>query len=114
MGFYDELPTMSPQLIADVTLYSTVEGGIRSAKQLGWNCLCCRSKSEYTFPKSPDTPHLFGYDGWLLLDKPISPGESRRLGFVFIAGEEAADALRKVGTSYLWSGRFVGEAIVAW
>jgi hypothetical protein len=33
------------------------------------------------------------------------------LGFVFpFSGDEATEALRKVGTFYLWEGHFVGEA----
>ena len=41
-----------------------------------------------------------------------SAEEQRRLGFVFLSGEEAADALRNVGIFYLWEGRFIGEARV--
>jgi hypothetical protein len=53
------------------------------------------------------------YDGWPLLgDTPIEPGEQRRVGFVFLSGEEAAAIMRKAGTFYLWEGRFIGEAKV--
>jgi hypothetical protein len=56
---------------------------------------------------------ITGYDGWLLLDDtPIEPGEQRRLGFVFLSGEEAASIMRDAGTFYLWEGRFIGEAKV--
>ena len=102
MSFSDELPTMSPQLVADVTLYSTAEGGKKLTVHPGWGCPCCCSKS------SP----VVGYDGWPLLMEPLAPGDSRRLGFVFLSGEEAADVLRKAGTFYLWEGRFIGEAVV--
>jgi hypothetical protein len=50
--------------------------------------------------------------GRLLGDTPIEPGEKRRLGFVFLSGEEAADIVRNAGTFYLWEGRFIGEARV--
>jgi hypothetical protein len=98
----EALLAMPPQLIADVILYPTAEGGKMLAAQPGWGCPCCCSKS------SP----VVGYDGWPLLKEPLAPGDSRRLGFVFLSGKEAADVLRKAGTFYLWEGRFVGEAVV--
>ena len=98
----DSLRTSLPQLIADVTLYSTSEGGKKIPAQPGWGCPCCLSKLP---------PHI-GWDGWPILDKELEPGDQRRVGFVFLSGEEAATELRKVGTFYLWEGRFVGEAVV--
>jgi hypothetical protein len=92
---------MPPQLVADVTLYATDEGGRKLTAQPGWGCPCCWSKS------SP----IVGYDGWPLLNEPLAPGDRRRLGFVF-SSEEAADVLRKAGTFYRWEGGFIGEAIV--
>jgi hypothetical protein len=54
-----------------------------------------------------------GYDGWPLLgDKPMTAGEHRRVGFVFLSGEEAATAFRKAGRFFLWEGRCIGEAVV--
>lgn len=97
----EALRAMSPRLIADVTLYPTDEGGRKLAAQPGWGCPCCCSKT----PTSC-------YDGWPLLEEPLSPGDHRRLGFVFLSGEEAATAFRKAGTFYLWEGRIVGEAVV--
>ncbi|MGN6747034.1 MAG: hypothetical protein ACTHJS_00405 [Xanthobacteraceae bacterium] len=95
-----QLNSGSPQLTADVFLYPADEG---RNKLLGWGCLCCPSKS------SP----VFGYDGWPLLgDTTLSPGEKRKLGFVFLNGEESANALRKAGKFYLWEGKFIGEAVV--
>jgi hypothetical protein len=38
--------------------------------------------------------------------------ESRRLGFVFISGEEAAKSLKGTGKFFLCEGRFIGEATV--
>jgi hypothetical protein len=48
----------------------------------------------------------------LLGDTTLSPGERRKLGFVFLNGEESANTLREAGKFYLWEGRFVGEAAV--
>ena len=102
-----------PHLIADVTLYATAEGGAMLVKHPGWGCLCCRSKTDYVATECSQRA-LFGYDGWPQLTAPLAPGEQRRLGFVFLlSGNEAAEALQKVGTFYLWEGRFIGEARIA-
>ena len=94
---------MSPQLVADVTLYPTSEGGRVSAALPGWGCPCLVSEFQ----------PFKGYDGWPLLgDTPLAPGNQRRLGFVFSVGEEAAEFFRNAGAFYLWEGRFIGEAIV--
>ena len=103
MGLRSKLQTMSPQLVADVTLYPTSGGGRKSTVFPGWGCPCCISKQH----------PLVGYDGWPLLgDTPLEPGEQRRLGFVFLSGEEAAELMRNAGIFYLWEGHFIGEAIV--
>ncbi len=98
----DALREKSPQLVADVLFYPTEEGGKRLTAQPGWGCPCSCSKS---------TDAVF-YDAWPLLEKPLSPGESRRLGFVFLSGEEAAAVFRRAGKFYLWEGHFIGEATV--
>jgi hypothetical protein len=104
MSRAEQLQKMSPQLIADVTLYRTEDGGRRSAAMPGWGCPCCLSK---------DTPIVAAYDGWPLLgDMAIQPAESRRLGFVFLSGEETATLLKGAGRFFLWEGRFIGEATV--
>jgi len=93
---------MSPELVADVYLYATSSGGKQWTVQPGWGCPCsCSKSSDAVF-----------YDGWPLLEAPLAPGECRRLGFVFLGGEDAAAVLRRVGTFYLWEGRFIGEAMV--
>ena len=101
----DALRSMQPQLVADVVLYPTEQGGRPTAAYPGWGCPCVVSK---TLP-------LVGYDGWPLLgDEPINPGESRRLGFVFLA-PEGLEAISRAGSFYLWEGRFIGEAtVVRW
>ena len=98
----EALRNMQPQLIADVVLYRTDQGGRRTAAYLGWGCPCMVSKMQ----------PLVGYDGWPLLgDEPINPGESRRLGFVFLAPEGLA-AIGRADRFYLWEGGFIGEATV--
>jgi hypothetical protein len=47
-----------------------------------------------------------------LLEEPLAPGDRRRLGFVFLSGDEAAEKMRLAGVFYLWEGRFIGEAMV--
>jgi hypothetical protein len=92
---------MSPHLVADVVLYATGDGGARLTKHLGWGCLCSPSKS--------NDGTLF-HDAWLLLDLPLAPGERRRIGFIFLAGEESTSVLRDAGKFYLWEGHLIGEA----
>jgi hypothetical protein len=98
----EALRTMSPHLIADVTMYPTPNGGKKLVAQPGWGCPCTVSQSS-----QPN-----GYDAWPLLEEPLAPGDRRRLGFVFLSGEEAADIFRKAGIFYLWEGRFVGGTVV--
>ena len=99
----EKLKKMSPQLVADVTLYPTSSGGRKSAVLPGWGCPCYVSNDQ----------RIAGYDGWPLLgDLPIEPGEKRRLGFVFLSGDEIATIMKNAGKFYLWEGRFIGEAIV--
>jgi hypothetical protein len=99
----ERLKTLTPQLIADVVLYPTSEGGRKSPAFPGWGCPCTVSKSQ----------PVVGYGGWPLLgDRSLEPGERRRLGFVFLKGEETAEIMRHAGTFYLWEGGFIGEAVV--
>jgi hypothetical protein len=96
------LETAKPQLIADLRLYPTAEGGKALQVQPGFGCVCTMTKA----------PPLAGYDGKLLLNEPIQPGEIRRVGFVFLSGEETAARFRQAGVFYLWEGKFIGEARV--
>jgi hypothetical protein len=92
---------MSAQLVADVILYPTAEGGRQTAVLPGWGCPCTIEKEVRV-----------GWDAWPLLgDAPLAPGESRRLGFVFLSPEGLA-TMQKAGRFYLWEGRFIGEATV--
>jgi hypothetical protein len=93
---------MPPQLVADVVLYATADNGRAFAAPPGWGCPCMVSSE----------PPWNGWDGWPLLDKhAIEPGDSRRLGFVFLS-PEAAEIFRAAGQFYLWEGRIIGEAKV--
>lgn len=103
----EALRRMSPHLVADVYLYPAAEGGKQLTVQPGWGCPCSCSKSR----------DAVFYDGWPLLDVPLTPGERRRVGFVFLhgdrlSGQEIASILRRAGTFYLWEGGFIGEATV--
>lgn len=103
MSRAEELRTMTPSLIADVTLYETARGGRSTAVQPGWGCPCVPSKCD----------PIIGYDARFLLgDDPMEPGERRRLGLVFSGGEEAAAVMRAATKFYLWEGRIIGEASV--
>lgn len=93
----------APQIVADVRMYETVEGGRKHPAEPGWACPVMTSNVE----------PLQGFDALpLLRDRPLEPGEHRRLGFVFLSPEEAVAAIKKAGRFYLWEGRFIGEAAV--
>ena len=84
-------------------LYPTDQGGRETVAFSGYGCPCFRSKDVA----------VGGWDARLQLgDMPFAPGTKRRIGFVFLSGKEAADAMRKAGRFYLWEGGFVGEATV--
>lgn len=99
----DQLRGASAQLTADLILYPSSEGGRTLTALPGWGCPCAISKSQ----------PIVAYDEWPLLgDTTLEPGARRRLGFVFLSGEEAAQIMIKAGKFYLWEGRFIGEAVV--
>jgi hypothetical protein len=95
------LRNKTPQLVADLRLYSIEENGRKSPVPPGVGFPCVISKAE----------PLVGYDAWPVLNGPMSPGEERRLGFYFFVSEHA-EIVRSAGKFYLWEGRFVGEAKV--
>jgi hypothetical protein len=95
----DYLITAKPELVVDLTLYTTRKLPIA----LGWGCPC-------TIQRELGTGWI-GYDGWpLLLDGPLSPGESCRVGYVFLSGQKAVEYLRTANKFYLWENGIVGEA----
>ena len=92
-----------PELTADVTLVRTEDGGRQGPVMPGYGCLVTISQNE----------PFEGWDALLLLrDEPLQPGETRRLGFVFLSGQKAVEALRTAGRFFLWEGTFIGEAVV--
>lgn len=101
------LQAMTPQLITDVKMYTEAEGGRNTPAPPGWGCPATLSKS-----RGEKTAPLFCYDAWPILHEHLVPGDERRVGFVFLSGQEAADVFKKAGIIYLWEGRFVGEAVV--
>jgi len=42
----------------------------------------------------------------------MAPGESRRVGYIFLSGIKAVEALSVNGKFYLWEGRLIGEATI--
>lgn len=54
-----------------------------------------------------------GQDCRVLLDgRSIAPGESARVGMIFLSPDSAA-LFRAAGKFYLWEGGIIGEATVA-
>ena len=99
----DIQPESAPELVADVRMYETSEGGRAGPAPPGWGCPVMTSNLE----------PLQGWDALpLLRDQPLYPGESRRLGFVFLTPEEALSTINEAGRFYLWEGRYIGEATV--
>jgi hypothetical protein len=98
----DTFKDRKPDLVADLWLYPTDQGGRKSAIRLGWGCPC-----------SVQRDMKEAWDGFPLLeDREMNPGESRRVGFAFLSGQVAASALRRARKFYLWEGRFIGEATI--
>lgn len=89
---------MEPELIAELYLYPTAQGGKSHPIKQGFRCPAYAEKDTKMFP------HIG--------DLPIAPGERRRVGFSFIH-PGAAPELRAATTFYLWDGRFFAEAVVA-
>ena len=101
----DLLRATKPQLVVDLLLYPTERGGKTRPISLGWGSPCTVQKEQGS--------GWVGYDGWPLLDRPMSPGETRRVGYLFLSGQQAVDYLRKADKFYIWEGRIVGEATIA-
>jgi hypothetical protein len=79
------MPNLPAQLIADVTLYSTENGGRQGPTPAdGFGCPCLPTKEVSQ-----------GWDCRLLLDgSPMQPGETRRVGVVFLSPEQAIPTIR--------------------
>ena len=92
--------------MASFRLYPTNEGGRKHPIEFGFMCPCSAEKE----PTSDKTQM------WtcapLLGEEKMNPGETRIVGFVFIAGDIAAAEVRHAGKFYLWDGRNIGEGVV--
>lgn len=95
----ERLTKGTPELVVNLHLLSTDEGGKALPMVLGYGCPC-----------SIDRNSREAWSGYPLLDSPMMPGETRRVGFVFLLGREAVDALSSTGHFFLWEGKLIGEA----
>jgi hypothetical protein len=94
---------MQPELIVDLKLYPTSEGGRRAPIMEKWfGCPCKFRKEDF---EARDCGVLLGV-------KSIAPGESARVGVTFLSPDSAA-LFRAAGKFYLWEGGIIGEAMVA-
>jgi hypothetical protein len=94
----------SPDVIADVFLYLTKEGGrenpLRGDLTKWYGCPCKMQKDDYN-----------AYDCRIFIDGLIiQPGETHRLGMTFLSPEQALPLFHKSARFYLWEGRIIGEA----
>jgi hypothetical protein len=90
-------------LIADVWLYPTDQGGKLQPVFSGWGYPC----------KTTLDPEEPAWDGWPTLgEAELRPGETGRFGWMFLSGDQAASTMRQAGKFYLWEGRIIGEAVV--
>jgi hypothetical protein len=85
-------------VVVDLYLYPEANGGKTKPVAIGWGCPCSKDKS-----------FAEGWDGYPLLDSEMTPGERRRVGFVFLSGRDAVEALATYDLFYLWEGKFIGE-----
>jgi hypothetical protein len=108
----ERMRELTPAFFAELRLYATEDGGRKQPAYLGWCCPCFLEKvGPKTGAEGWANPPI-GYDACPLLgDKPMHPGESRRVGFVALS-EQSIEALVSAGHFYLWDGGFVGEAQV--
>ena len=94
---------VSPQLVADVTLYPTENGGRKGPTASEW----------FGCPVMVTKDNLNAWDCRILLNgTPLWPGDTRRVGMVFLSPDQAVPILRAAGKFYLWDGRLIGEGTV--
>ena len=95
---------LSPDVIADVTLYSTENGGrqtpLRGDLRPWFSCPCKIRKEDDR-----------GWECRLLVDGVVfEPGETRRVGISFLSREQAVPIFFAAKNFFLWEGRIIGEA----
>jgi hypothetical protein len=97
----EALKRLQPNLIVDLHLYATADGGRNQPIPPGWGCPCFADRQQTA-------------DGWdgspILGDEWMHPGETRRVGYFFLSGDEAAAALSQKPAFYLRENRIIGEA----
>lgn len=97
----EALKRLQPNLVVDLYLYATADGGRTEPIPPGWGCPCFADRQRLTH----------GWDGHPMLgDNWMHPGETRRVGYSFLTGDEAATALAQRPSFYLWERRIIGEA----
>jgi hypothetical protein len=105
MNRAESLRGRKPELTVDLFLYPTDCGGRSQPIGPGWGCPCTIQQEEGS--------GWIGYDGWPLLgERMMSPGETRRVGMVFLSGQDAVSVLSRPGKFFLWEGRLIGEATI--
>lgn len=103
MSRAENLRSAKPELIVDLWLYPAERGG--RPIQLGWGSPCT--------VQSEQGKGWVGYDGWPLLgENPMAPGERRRIGYVFLSGQDAVKHLKSAQKFYLWEMGLIGEATI--
>jgi hypothetical protein len=95
------LKDIEPHFFADITLYSSENGGRKSPITADW--FGCPAKL-----------HEQDHSGFsfriLTRGERFAPGETKRFGVVFLVPEAAA-LLTVLPKFYLWEGHIIGEAI---
>jgi len=103
MANIEYLRGCKPDLIVDLTLWPTEKGGRKSAIRLGYGSPCTVQRER--------GDEWICWDGWPLLgDTELAPGQSCRVGYTFMSGQQAVEALSVNGKFYLWEGHLIGEA----
>jgi hypothetical protein len=91
----------TPDLTAELHLYPSDRGGRKLPIDIGWGCPC-----------APGDATADCWDGYPLLDNKMLPGDRRRVGFFFLSGAAAVNAIRPHGKFYLRERGVIGEAVI--
>jgi hypothetical protein len=98
--------SITPELIAKITLYPTDQGGRRSPIIGGWR----GADSWFGCPCKFDPKDFSSWDCRILNGlESLAPGESKQFGMIFLT-PEIVPVLRLVPKFYLWESGIIGEA----
>ena len=101
----EQLKHATPELTVDLTLYPTNRGGRKGPIMPGWGSPCTVQAEE--------GDGWVCYDGWPLLGNMVlAPGQTCRVGYVFLSGQQAANILSAPRKFYLWERGLIGEAVI--